>query len=147
MDINVRFEVAKKIIRRASDYGIPACDVVVDPLVMPIGAVAESGVQVLQLIHRLRTELKVNTTCGASNVSFGLPNRVGLNSAFICMAMGAGLTSAITNPMVEGLLQAIRGADVMLNRDPQCMRWIKAYREPPKEGEDTGRRRRRTERS
>ncbi len=147
MDINVRFEVAKKIIRRASDYGIPACDVVVDPLVMPIGAVAESGVQVLQLIHRLRTELKVNTTCGASNVSFGLPNRVGLNAAFICMAMGAGLTSAITNPMVEGLLQAIRGADVMLNHDPQCTRWISAYREPPKEGETGGRRRRRSAQS
>ncbi len=147
MDINVRFEVAKKIIRRASDYGIPACDVVVDPLVMPIGAVAESGVQVLQLIHRLRTELKVNTTCGASNVSFGLPNRVGLNSAFICMAMGAGLTSAITNPMVEGLLQAIRGADVMLNHDPQCTRWISAYREPPQAGETGGRRRRRSAQS
>jgi 5-methyltetrahydrofolate--homocysteine methyltransferase len=147
MDINVRFEVARKIIRRAADYGIPACDVVVDPLVMPIGAVAESGVQVLQLIHRLRTELKVNTTCGASNVSFGLPNRAGLNAAFICMAMGAGLTSAITNPLVEGLLQAIRGADVMLNHDPQCMRWISAYREPPQQGEDTGRRRRRAGRS
>ena len=144
MDINVRFEVAKKIINRAADYGIPACDVVVDPLVMPIGAVADSGVHVLQLIHRLRTELKVNTTCGASNVSFGLPNRVGLNSAFISMAIGAGLTSAITNPMVEGLVQAIRGADVMMNHDPQCMNWIAAYREPPKEGAGGGRRRRRS---
>ena len=147
MDINVRFEVARKIINRASDYGIPTCDVVVDPLVMPVGAVAESGVQVLQLIHRLRTELKVNTTCGASNISFGLPNRVGLNAAFISMAIGAGLTSAITNPLLEGLMQAIRGADVMLNHDPQCMKWIAAYREPPKAGEDSGRRRRRTGRS
>jgi 5-methyltetrahydrofolate--homocysteine methyltransferase len=144
MDINVRFEVARKIINRASDYGIPASDVVVDPLVMPIGAVAESGIQVLQLIHRLRTELKVNTTCGASNVSFGLPNRVGLNSAFISMAIGAGLTSAITNPMVDALMQAVRGADVMMNHDPQCMNWIAAYREPPKEGAAGGRRRRRS---
>jgi len=146
-DINVRFEVAKKIIGRAADHGIPACDVVVDPLVMPIGAVADSGVQVLKLIHRLRTELKVNTTCGASNISFGLPNRAGLNAAFISMAIGAGLTSAITNPMVAELMQAIRGADVMLNHDPQCANWITAYREPPAAGEGGGRRRRRSGRT
>jgi 5-methyltetrahydrofolate--homocysteine methyltransferase len=146
-DINVRFEVAKKIIERAADHGIPACDVVVDPLVMPIGAVADSGVQVLKLIHRLRTELKVNTTCGASNISFGLPNRAGLNAAFISMAIGAGLTSAITNPMVTELMQAIRGADVMLNHDPQCANWITAYREPPTAGEGGGRRRRRSGRT
>ena len=77
-DINVRFDVAKKIVKRAADYGIPSCDVVVDPLVMPVGAMADAGIQVMQLIRRLRTELKVNTTCGASNVSFGLPNRPGL---------------------------------------------------------------------
>lgn len=146
-DINVRFDVAKKIIERAADHGIPACDVVVDPLVMPIGAVADSGVQVLKLIHRLRTELKVNTTCGASNISFGLPNRAGLNAAFISMAIGAGLTSAITNPMVTELMQAIRGADVMLSHDPQCANWITAYREPPTAGEGGGRRRRRSGRS
>ncbi|MDX2418590.1 MAG: dihydropteroate synthase [Xanthomonadales bacterium] len=146
-DIDVRFEVAKKIIERAADFGIPASDVVVDPLVMPIGAVADAGTQVLKLIHRLRTELKVNTTCGASNVSFGLPNRVGLNSAFISMAIGAGLTSAITNPMVEGLIQAIRGADVMMNHDAQCTNWIAAYREPPKAGAGGGRRRRRSVRT
>lgn len=144
-DIDVRFEVAKKIINRAADYGIPAADVVVDPLLMPVGAMADAGKQVLQLIHRLRTELKVNTTCGASNVSFGLPNRAGLNAAFISMAMGAGLTSAITNPMVEGLMQVIRGADVIMNHDPQCTNWITAYREPPKDG--GGRRRRRSART
>jgi 5-methyltetrahydrofolate--homocysteine methyltransferase len=146
-DIDVRFEVAKKIINRASDYGIPATDVVVDPLLMPVGAVADAGLQVLQLIHRLRTELKVNTTCGASNVSFGLPNRAGLNSAFISMAMGAGLTSAITNPLVEGLMQAIRGADVIMNRDPQCTNWITTYREPSNDVTGGGRRRRRPART
>lgn len=142
-DIDVRFEVAKKIINRAADHGIPACDVLVDPLVMPIGAVGDSGTQVLELIYRLRTELEVNTICGASNVSFGLPNRVGLNSAFISMAIGAGLTSAITNPMAEGLMQAIRGADVIMNHDPQCMKWIASYRKPAKKGAGGGRRRRR----
>jgi len=142
-DIGVRFEVARKIVNRAADHGIPACDVVVDPLVMPVGAVPDSGVQVLKLIHRLRTELKVNTTCGASNISFGMPNRAGLNAAFIGMAIGAGLTSAITNPMAAELMQAIRGADVMLNHDPQCMRWIGAYRETPAGDGERGRRRRR----
>ena len=89
-DIDVRYNVAKKIVERAADYGIPACDVVVDPLVMPIGAINSAGREVLRLIHRLRTELKVNTTCGASNVSFGLPNRNGFNGAFISMAIQAG---------------------------------------------------------
>jgi len=133
-DINVRFEVAKNIVERAADHGIPASDVVVDPLVMPVGAMADAGVQVMQLIRRLRTELKVNTTCGASNVSFGLPNRHGLNPGFIAMAIGAGLTSAITNPLEAALMQAVRGADVLMNHDPQCANWISAYREPAKEG-------------
>lgn len=87
-DINVRFEVAKKIVQRAADYGIPASDVVVDPLVMPVGAINTSGRQVMELVHRLRNELKVNTTCGASNFSFGLPNRNGVNCAFIACALG-----------------------------------------------------------
>jgi 5-methyltetrahydrofolate--homocysteine methyltransferase len=133
-DIDVRFEVAKKIVQRAADYGIPACDVVVDPLVMPVGAMADAGTQVFRLIRRLREELKVNTVCGASNVSFGLPNRHGLNPTFLAMAIGAGLTSAITNPLEAPLMAAVRGADVMLNHDPQCGRWIAAYREPPAAG-------------
>jgi 5-methyltetrahydrofolate--homocysteine methyltransferase len=144
-DIDVRFDVAKKIVERAADHGIPACDVVVDPLVMPIGAMADAGVQVFRLIRRLREELKVNTTCGASNVSFGLPNRHGLNPTFLAMAMGAGMTSAITNPLEAPLMQAVRGADVMLDHDPQCSSWISAYREPAAEGARTrrgGRRRR-----
>ncbi len=134
MDINERFEVAKKIVNRAADYGIPACDMVVDPLVMPVGAMGDAGVQVMQLIHRLRTELKVNTTCGASNVSFGLPNRPGLNPTFLAMAIGAGMTSAITNPLESSLMQAVRGADVLMNHDPQCANWIAANREPGAQG-------------
>jgi 5-methyltetrahydrofolate--homocysteine methyltransferase len=133
-DIDVRFEVAKKIVRRAADYGIPACDVVVDPLVMPVGAMADAGVQVFRLIRRLREELKVNTTCGASNVSFGLPNRHGLNPVFLSMAIGAGLTSAITNPLETPLMQAVRGADVLMDHDPQCGCWIGVYREPASAG-------------
>jgi len=143
-DINVRFEVAKKIIQRAADHGIPSCDVVVDPLVMPVGAMADAGLQALALIRRLREELKVNTTCGASNVSFGLPNRASLNAPFISMAIGAGLTSAITNPLGESLMQAVRGANVIMDHDPQCMNWISAYREPAAKGGRGARRRRRS---
>ncbi len=145
-DINVRYDIAEKIVNRASDYGIPACDIVVDPLVMPIGAINTAGREVLKLIHRLRTELKVNTTCGASNISFGLPNRNGFNGAFVSMAIQAGMTSAITNPLHAEVVAASMGADVMLGKDPDCTRWIKQFREPAPEGASvrgTGRRARR----
>ncbi len=99
-DPDVRFAVAKKIVERAADFGIPAHDIVVDPLVMPIGAMGTAGLQVFTLVRRLREELGVNTTCGASNISFGLPNRHGINNAFLPMAMGAGMTSAIMNPVM-----------------------------------------------
>ncbi|MEO0484299.1 MAG: dihydropteroate synthase [Pseudomonadota bacterium] len=98
-DPDVRFAVAKKIVERAADFGIPAHDIVVDPLVMPIGAMGTAGLQVFTLVRRLRDELGVNTTCGASNISFGLPNRHGINNAFLPMAMTAGMTSAIMNPV------------------------------------------------
>lgn len=98
-DPDVRFAVAKKIVERARDFGIPAHDIVVDPLVMPIGAMGSAGNQVFTLVRRLREELGVNTTCGASNISFGLPNRHGINNAFLPMAMAAGMTSAIMNPV------------------------------------------------
>ncbi len=129
-DINVRFEVAKKIVERAADYGIPASDVVVDPLVMPVGAINTSGRQVMEFVHRLRTELKVNTTCGASNFSFGLPNRNGVNCAFIACAIASGMTSAIINPMHEEVMLGVRGGNLMMGYDPECKNWIKAYRDP-----------------
>ncbi|MBC6408790.1 MAG: methyltetrahydrofolate cobalamin methyltransferase [Rhodobacteraceae bacterium] len=98
-DPEVRFAVARKIVQRAADYGIAAQDIVVDPLVMPVGAMASAGRQVFALVRRLREELGVNTTCGASNISFGLPNRHGINQAFLPMAIAAGMTSAIMNPV------------------------------------------------
>lgn len=129
-DPDVRFAVAKKIVERAADYGIPHSDIVVDPLVMPIGAINTAGRQVMALVKRLRDELKVNTTCGASNVSFGLPNRDGVNSAFLTMAIAAGMTSAITNPLHDSVMEAVLGADVMMGHDPNCARWIKKFRQP-----------------
>lgn len=148
-DPDVRFEVAKKIVERAEDHGIPRADVVVDPLVMPIGAMGTAGVQVMQLVRRLREELKVNTTCGASNVSFGLPNRDGVNAAFLTMAMASGLTSAITNPLHDSIMQAVMGGDVMLGKDSNCANWIRKYREPSTEinSSGAGRRERRRARS
>ena len=142
-DPDVRFAVAKKIVDRAKDYGIPSSDIVVDPLVMPIGALNSAGMQVIKLVRRLQEELKVNTTCGASNVSFGLPNRNGINSAFLTMAIASGLTSAITNPLHESVMQSVLGADVMMGNDPNCVRWIKRYRQTVTEGETGGRREKR----
>ncbi|HSY86202.1 MAG TPA: methyltetrahydrofolate cobalamin methyltransferase, partial [Verrucomicrobiae bacterium] len=94
------------------------------------------------LIRRLREELKVNTTCGASNFSFGLPNRHGLNAAFLSMLIGAGMTSAITNPLHAEEMTAVLGADVAMGHDMNCMRWIQKFREPMAEGEDSARSRR-----
>ncbi|MEM8626884.1 MAG: methyltetrahydrofolate cobalamin methyltransferase [Pseudomonadota bacterium] len=105
-DPDVRFAVAKKIVERAADHGIPAHDIVVDPLVMPVGAVGTAGLQVFRLVRKLRDELGVNTTCGASNISFGLPNRHGINNAFLPMAAAAGMTSAIMNPVAQGASDA-----------------------------------------
>ncbi len=135
-DPDVRFAVARKIVERAADHGIPACDIVIDPLVMPIGAIRLAGVQVMQLVHRLRSELKVNTTCGASNVSFGLPQREGINTAFLTMAIGSGLTSAITNPLHPEIVKACMAADVMMGHDPDCTQWIRRFRETPPPGAD-----------
>ena len=129
-DPDVRFEVAKKIVLRAADYGIPACDVVVDPLVMPVGALGKAGQAAFQLIRRLREELGVNTTCGASNISFGLPNRHALNAIFLAMAAGAGMTSAIMNPLHLEEMTGIMGANVMNAVDPNCGRWIRKFRDP-----------------
>ncbi len=124
-DPDVRFAVARKIVQRAADFGIPAHDIVVDPLVMPIGAMATAGQQVFALVRRLREELGVNTTCGASNISFGLPQRHGINAAFLPMAIGAGMTSAIMNPVRQVEMEAIRAANFLMNHDANGGEWIR----------------------
>ena len=126
-DPAVRFQVAKKIINRAADYGIPKSDIVVDPLVMPIGAMATAGLQVFDLVKKLR-EIGVNSTCGASNISFGLPNRHGINASYLSMAICSGLTSAIMNPTNENEINAIRSADFLMNHDANGANWIKSNR-------------------
>ena len=133
-DPDVRFEVAKRIVERAADHGIPREDVIVDPLLMPIGALPSAGRQVFRILGRLRDELGVNSTCGASNVSFGLPNREGINGAFLAMAIASGLTSAITNPIAEGVRQAVMAADVLMGNDRDAARWIRTFRSEPADG-------------
>src|SRR6056297_1729894 len=138
-DPDVRFAVAKKIVEHAADYGIKAEDIVVDPLVMPIGAMNTAGVQVFQLVRRLREELKVNTTCGASNISFGIPNRRAMNAHFLSMAAAIGMTSAIMNPLHKEDMDAIRAANTLNGHDPDCTNWLLANR--AEGGEGGGRRR------
>jgi 5-methyltetrahydrofolate--homocysteine methyltransferase len=96
---------------------------------MPIGALGDAGRQVFALLYRLRNELKVNTTCGLSNISFGLPHRHGINAGFIPMVIGAGMTSAIMNPCRPQEMEAVRAANVLNGTDANCGSWIKTYRD------------------
>ncbi len=143
-DPDVRFAVAKKIVERATDYGIPKGDILIDPLVMPIAAMVSAGRSAFSILRRCRDELGVNTVCGASNVSFGLPSRPALNGAFLAMAISNGLTSAITNPIEPEIKRNIMAADVFMGHDANCQAWIQATRQamPAGEGAPTPRARR-----
>jgi 5-methyltetrahydrofolate--homocysteine methyltransferase len=127
-DPDVRFAVAKKIVERAEKYGVPREDVLIDPLTMPVGAVRYAGAALFTITRRVREELGCNTICGASNISFGLPDRPALNAAFIAMAMAAGMTCAITNPLEAEIKKMILAADVMMGHDENCMAWLRAHR-------------------
>ncbi len=128
-DPDVRFTVGKKIVERAMDHGIPKEDVIIDPLVMPIGAIPTAGQQVFHLLRRLREELGVNTTGGASNISFGMPNRHLISAHFLAMAISFGLTSAITNPLDISTRQAILAGDLLMGHDENAKSWIRVNRE------------------
>ena len=127
-DPDVRFAIARKIIARAESYGIPRADIVIDPLTMPVGAVQDAGAILLKLIRRLSEELGVNTCCGASNISFGLPGRAALTATFMAMAVAAGMTCAIANPLEEEIRTTALAANVMLGRDENCASWLRAHR-------------------
>jgi 5-methyltetrahydrofolate--homocysteine methyltransferase len=132
-DPKVRFEVAKRIVQRAATYGIPPEDILVDPLVMPAGAVRGSGGAVIQLVRWIREELGCNTTCGASNVSFGLPDREAINANFMAMLIAGGMPSAITNPLKPEIKKSILAADMLMGHDEDCMRWLKYQRQLARE--------------
>ncbi len=127
-DPAVRLDIARRIAARAADHGVPLQDLVMDPLVMAVSADTSAAATTLETLRLLRSELGVNLTCGASNVSFGLPDRPALNAAFLTMAMAKGLNSAITNPLDPVLRTAILAGDLLLGRDDYAMRWIKDFR-------------------
>lgn len=129
-----RLAVAAKIIERAGQLGIPPADVVVDPLTLTLGADSQAAQVTLKTIELVVREFGVNITAGASNVSFGLPDRKYLNAAFIAMAIHAGLTCPITNPLVTEVKTAVLAADLAMGRDDYGMHWINAYRQRQKEG-------------
>ena len=128
MDPDERFRIAKLIVERAADHGIPPEDVVIDPRAMTVGAEPQAAVVALETIRRVRDELGNNMTIGASNISFGLPGRKVVNNSFLALAMAAGLTSAITNPLVPETPMTLMACDLLLARDEYGMNWIKAHR-------------------
>ncbi|MFG2001154.1 dihydropteroate synthase [Spirillospora sp. NPDC048911] len=128
-DPHRRLELARKIVDIATGtYGIPPEDVLIDPLAMPVGADTTLARKTLETIALIKTELGVNMTLGASNVSFGMPDRHAIGSAFLPMAMAYGLTSAIMDARSPQLVQAVRAADLLLGNDPWGGSWISAFR-------------------
>lgn len=127
-----RLKVAERIINRAVQMGIGLKDVVIDPLALTMGADSNAGRVALETIELVVNEFGVNISMGASNISFGLPDRKYINATFIAMAIHAGLTCPITNPLVEEVRTAVLAADLSMGYDEYGMRWIKAYRKRQK---------------
>jgi 5-methyltetrahydrofolate--homocysteine methyltransferase len=121
-----RLAIAEKILEKASRMGVPAEDVVVDPLVLSVGADSNAAVVTLRAIARIRKTLGVNISLGASNVSFGLPDRHSLNQAFLALAIGAGATCAITDP--TKMTTVVRAVDLLMGRDRRAMRYLRHWR-------------------
>jgi 5-methyltetrahydrofolate--homocysteine methyltransferase len=130
-DTERRVRIAHTIVERVEAEGIPREDLIIDCLAFAVGAEPASGVAVIEAIHRIRTELGVNITMGASNVSFGLPDRELLNSAFVAMAIAAGATCLIVD--VAKVRSIILAADLVLGRDNRARRYVEAYRQRPKQ--------------
>lgn len=123
-----RLALARRIVERAADHGIPQSDVIIDPIAMTVAADPTCGVITLETMRLIREELGNNMTCGASNVSFGLPDRATVNAAFLPLAMHSGLTCAITNPLEPTVRRAVLAGDLLLGHDEYATRWIASYR-------------------
>lgn len=123
-----RLAVARKIVERAADHGIPPEDVIIDPLAMTVGADPDAGRVVLETMRLVRDELGVNLICGASNVSFGMPGRAELTATFVAMARMVGLTCAIANPLSREMRMATLGGDVLLGIDRYAATWLRTIR-------------------
>jgi len=127
-DPNERLAIARKIVERAADHGIPREDVLIDPMAMAVGADPDSGAVVLETMRLMRDELGANLTCGASNVSFGMPGRAEITGTFLTMGRMHGLTCAIANPLSRAVRLAALGGDVLLGIDRYAAAWLKAMR-------------------
>jgi 5-methyltetrahydrofolate--homocysteine methyltransferase len=129
MEADKRLELTAKIVRIATEeYGVAIDDIVIDPLAMPIGADQSVVLTVLETMRRIRDEFGLNMTCGASNVSFGMPGRHAIGATFLPMAMAAGLTSAIMDARTPQIVDAVRAADLLLGHDEWGGAWIAAHR-------------------
>lgn len=128
MDPASRLAIARKIVQRAADFGIPRADILIDPLALTIAADSTAIAVTLETIRLVRAELGVNMTCGAGNTSFGLPNRAPLTASYLAMAMYAGLTCAITDAMNDTIRAAVMASDVMLGHDAYAVNWIADFR-------------------
>jgi 5-methyltetrahydrofolate--homocysteine methyltransferase len=128
MDPKVRFAAAAKIVEHADKHGIAREDVIVDPLAMPIGAATDAATAMIATMRRIRDELGVNLSCGASNISFGMPGRHEIDAAFLTLMIGAGMNTAITNPLHRPVKKAILAADLLLGRDEFGSAWIADHR-------------------
>ena len=128
MDPQTRLAAARTVVEAALEHGIPREDVVIDPLAMPIGAAPDAALAMLETIRLVRGELGVNVSCGASNISFGMPDRRRIDGTFLSMAIAAGMNAAITNPQDEDVRTAVLASDLLLGRDDYGVRWIAAHR-------------------
>jgi 5-methyltetrahydrofolate--homocysteine methyltransferase len=127
-----RLKVANRIIERAAQMGIPIENIVVDPLALTMGSDSNAGYVTLETMKLISNEIGVNISLGASNISFGLPDRKYINAAFIAMAIQSGLTCPITNPLVIEVITAILAADLAMGKDDYGMHWISSYRKRQK---------------
>lgn len=133
-----RLQVARKLLQRAGDYGIPPEDIIIDCLALTVGADHMAGRITLDTIQLVREELGVNINLGASNVSFGLPDRKIINVAYLALAIARGLTIAITDPTVPEIQTTLLACDLLMGRDEYAMRWIKAFRQREKAAQSAG---------
>jgi 5-methyltetrahydrofolate--homocysteine methyltransferase len=129
MEADKRLELVAKIVKVATtEYGIAVEDIVIDPLAMPIGADTATALTTMATMRRIRDEFGLNMTCGASNVSFGMPDRHAIGAAFLPMAMTAGLTSAIMDARTPRIVDAVKAADLLLGHDEWGGAWIASHR-------------------
>lgn len=128
MTVEDRLKITEKILRACDKHGVSHDRLVIDPLAMPIGAEPQAGNLFFETVHEIKTRWDLNMTCGASNVSFGMPNRHAINAAFLPAAMAVGLTSAVMDARTPEIVSAVRATDILLGNDQYGGNWITRFR-------------------